>query len=88
MSNSNPWPVMGNGNVAIGTCRRAHNDDTPGLIYLKLDAPRVIGSNTSDVYPPGKATVDDNILACVYFKTAESVQQTIDVLLEMKRDRF
>jgi hypothetical protein len=79
---------MGSGNVAVGTCRRAQDDDTPGLIYLKLDAPREIGADTGDVYPPGEPAADDNVLACVYFKTAESVQQTIDVLLEMKRDRF
>lgn len=83
----NSWPEMGHGNVAVGECKRA-DDNTAGLIYLRLDEARKIGDDTGDVYPVGEAANDEKVLACIYFSTAESIQQTIDILQEIKLNRF
>ena len=81
------WPEMGYGKVAVGACKRS-DDNTPGIIYLHLDEPREIDADTGDVYPVGSKVHDDKVLACVYFATLESIQQTIDLLQEIKRDSF
>ena len=83
----NSWPEMGHGKVAVGECKRA-DDNMAGLIYLQLDEARKIGDDTGDVYPVGEAAKDEQVLACIYFSTAESIQQTIDVLQEIKRNRY
>jgi len=81
------WPVMGHGNVAVGECRNSE-DDTAGIIYLLLDKPREIGSDTSDVFPAGGAAPADKTLAAVYFSTPQSIDQTIEVLLEIRKNKF
>ena len=81
------WPVMGHGNVAVGECRNSE-DDTAGIIYLLLDKPREIGNDTSDVFPAGGAAPADKTLAAVYFSTPQSIDQTIEVLLEIRKNKF
>lgn len=79
------WPIMGYGGVAIG---RGHNkeDGMNCLIYLKLDGPREINADTTDVFPVGREVPQDKLLACVYFKDGAAMQQTIEVLQEMQTE--
>ena len=83
-----PWPIMGEGKVAVGQCRYSADNDMPGLIYLKLGAPRDIGADTGDIYPVGQPVADSAVLACVYFLTPEAIQQSIEILGEIQRDAF
>lgn len=80
-------PVMGYGNVAVGECK---DPDTNmcGIIYLRLDEPKIIGEECLDQYLPNSRPDPDRILACVYFSTLESIQQSIDLLQQMRDKNF
>lgn len=71
--------VMGDGAVAIGDCYG--EDGTPGIIYLDMPGEkRAIGASTEDIFEPNTRPDPDRILACIHFKTPESVKQTIEIL--------
>lgn len=75
--------VMGEGKVAIGGCKRS-TDGLPGIVYLDMAGEqREINADTTDLFPVGSAIEPSRVLAAVHFLTAESVQQSIDVLREI-----
>ena len=78
---------MGFGKVAVGSCKDPE-DGTPGIIYLPLDFPRAFDSDTTDVYPVGSAVPRSKFLACIYFHSPETLQQSIDVLLEIQKESY
>ena len=80
-------PVMGRGNVAVGECRNP-GTNMCGIIYLRLDEPKNIGEVCQDVYPSYSRPDQDKILACVYFSTLESIQQTIELLQQIRDENF
>lgn len=86
--NGKQWPVMGYGNIAISGVRNAADPRLAGIVYLKLPSARAIDEDCSDLYPTGSQTSDDDTLACIYFKDAASIDQTIDVLSELKATAF
>jgi hypothetical protein len=79
------WPIMGYGNVAIGGGRNKA-DGNSYLLYLKLDEPREINTDTTDVFPVGQEAPQEKLLACIYFKDGAAMQQTIEVLQEMQAE--
>lgn len=80
--------VMGEGKVAIGGCKRS-TDSLPGVVYLDMGGEkRDIDADTTDLFPVGTAVDPTKVLAAVYFLTAESVQQSIDVLQELLEAEF
>ena len=78
---------MGFGKVAVGSCKDPE-DGTPGIIYLPLDFPRAFDSDTTDVYPVGSVVPRSKFLACIYFHSSKTLQQSIDVLLEIQRESY
>lgn len=76
--------VMGNGDFALGGCVCTETG-LSGLIYLPLPERREIDSDTSDLYPVG--SVAEQPAALIYFTTPEAIQQTIDVLHEIKEQQ-
>lgn len=76
--------VMGRGNVAVGTCKRAE-DGIPGIIYLAIPEVREHGTDCADVYPVGSQAPRDKVLACIQFETPQVLQQSIDVLKELQK---
>ena len=79
------WPIRGYGNVAIGGGRNKA-DGSSYLLYLKLDEPREINADTTDVFPVGQEAPQEKLLACVYFKDGAAIQQTIEVLQGMQTE--
>lgn len=78
------WPVMGYGKVAIGGCLQP--DGTSALLYLDMGETRPIDADTTDLFPVGSHASPEKLLACVRFKDESAIQQTIDVLTEMKAE--
>lgn len=77
---------MGFGEVVIasGHCTA---EKVPCICYAELpnnQVPRPINTNSNDIYPYGSIVPTENILACIYFHTPESLQQTIDILQQMQ----
>lgn len=56
-----------------------------GLIYMPLPERREVDSDTSDLFPVG--SVQEQPAALIYFTTPEAIQQTIDVLYEIKEQQ-
>lgn len=83
------WPQvdMGFGKFAVGSCTGAVTG-VPGLMYLHLDEPRPHNADCSDVFPVGSTAPEDRIASIINFHSAEALQQTIDVLLELQREHY
>jgi len=77
------YPVMGFGKVSVGRCEAQDENKTQGIIYLDSGVTRPLNEDTSDIFPIGSEAPKDKVLACVYFATPESVQQTINILSEL-----
>lgn len=79
---------MGFGKFAVGGCQHPETK-VPGIIYLHLrDDVRPLGADTTDVYPEGSEARPDDIAALIYFHNEFALRQTIDVLLEIQRERY
>lgn len=78
---------MGLGKIAIGGCMRS-TDGAPGVIYLKMPDAREINADCTDIYPVGTNPPDGSMLACIYFLTPESLQQSINVLIELQDEHY
>lgn len=78
---------MGDGRVAVGQCKDKETGSS-GIVYLEMGEQRSLNADTSDLFPVGSTLDTDRILACIYFKTANSVLQSIDVLTELLADEF
>lgn len=79
------WPVMGLGKVIVGMVEDMTTGDL-GIAYSKMEEVREIGADCSDILPMGVPILESNFSACIYFLTAESVQQTIDILQDLKQE--
>lgn len=77
---------MGFGKVAVGECICA-DTGVPGLIYLELELekPRPHGTDCADIYPVGEAADPDKVLACIHFHTLATVDQTIEVMQNIRK---
>lgn len=82
-----PRVDVGLGKFAIGPgiCRVSNN---PVLMFLRLDEPREVGADTTDVYPVGVEASKDRIAAAIHFHNAKAVQRIIDELLGIQRDHY
>lgn len=78
---------MGRGAVAIGEFFSPEVGE-PGIIFLSLDKPRAVGTDTSDAYPIGEPAPASKVLASVLFANPESVAQTIGVLTDIKEKHW
>lgn len=75
---------MGFGKVAVGECI-CSDTGVPGIIYLSLEEPRNHDADCSDVYPPDTIVCASKVLAGVYFHNIEVVDQSIEVLQEIRK---
>lgn len=84
---SGKYVVMGSGNFAVGGCICSVSG-MDGIVYMPLDEPRQVGSDTTDLYPIG--SIQAEAAAVIYFQTEAAILQSIEVLqdvLEQHRRR-
>lgn len=77
---SGKYVVMGSGHFAVGGCVCSVTG-MDGILYLPLDEPRPVGSDTSDLFPIG--SIQHEAAAVIYFQTEASIRQSIEVLQEV-----
>lgn len=77
---------MGYDEIAVGVCENAEDGEL-GIIYLQLPegAGKVFNESCGDIFPEGSEAPKERTKACIYFKSKESVQQSIQVLEEIKQ---
>lgn len=81
---SRQWPIMGYGRVAIGGGRQPNGSSA--LLYMDMGETRPINADATDLFPVGSIADQNKLMACIYFKDAAAIQQTIDVLREMQEE--
>lgn len=75
---------MGFGKVAVGECR-CSDTGVPGIIYLPLEQPREHDADCSDVYAAQTMVDPSKVLAGVYFHNLAVVDQTIEVMQDIRK---
>ena len=71
---------MGLGMYALVGCKRS-TDGVKGIAYLRLPEAREHNADCSDLFPVGSAQAPD---ATIYFLTLSAIDQTIEVLNEIR----
>jgi len=79
---------MGFGMFAVGGCKYPDNHAVPGLIYFRLPERLEFDTDCSDIFPVGSTAKIEDIAALIYFHTPETLQQTIDALLEIQAEHY
>jgi len=74
---------MGFGRVTVGECKCSETG-AMGIIYLPLAEARAHDVDCGDVYPPSSSVEETEILAGIYFHNEQVLDQTIELLAEMK----
>lgn len=77
---SGKYVVMGSGNFAVGGCICSATG-MDGIIYMPLEEPRPVGSDTTDLFPIG--SIQAEAAAVIYFETEAAIIQSIEVLQEV-----
>ena len=77
---SGKYVVMGSGNFAVGGCICSVTG-MDGIVYVPLDEPRPVGSDTTDLFPIG--SIQPDAAAVIYFQTEAAIRQSIEVLQEV-----
>lgn len=77
---SGKYVVMGSGNFAVGGCICSVSGMN-GIIYMPLDEPRPVGTDTTDLFPIG--SIQAEAAAVIYFENEAAIRQSIEVLQEV-----
>ena len=82
-----PYPILGLGEVSIGGCVDS-GSDMPGLLLTWLPEARAIGESAEDILPDGSTVEPEDVAACIYFSTPESLDMLIATLVELRDIHF